>query len=155
LSLHANSPKQPIVERLEDFDTSSGNLVERILFNNRLAVLILCLLITLVLGWQALNIQLNASYEKMIPVNHPYVVNYLENKSDLSTLGNSVRIAVETREGTIFNKEYMDTLRQMNDEIYLLPGVDRPFMKSLWTTATRWTAVTEEGLEGGTVVPDG
>ncbi len=155
MSLHANSPKQPIVERLEDFDTSSGNLVERILFNNRLAVLILCLLITLVLGWQALNIQLNASYEKMIPVNHPYVVNYLENKKDLSTLGNSVRIAVETRAGTIFNKEYMDTLRQMNDEIYLLPGVDRPFMKSLWTTATRWTAVTEEGLEGGTVVPDG
>ncbi|HJV93568.1 MAG TPA: MMPL family transporter, partial [Azonexus sp.] len=36
----------------------------------------------------------------------------------------------------------------------LLPGVDRPFMKSLWTTATRWAAVTEEGLEGGTVVPD-
>jgi predicted RND superfamily exporter protein len=81
------------------------------------------------------------------------VANYLENKEDLSTLGNAIRIAVETTEGSIFDKKYMETLRQMNDEIYLLPGVDRPFMKSLWTSATRWTAVTEEGLEGGTVVP--
>ncbi len=154
MSLHSNSPRQPIVERLEDFDTGSGNLVERVLFNNRSAVLILCLIITAVLGWQALNIRLNASYEKMIPINHPYVANYLDNKKDLSTLGNALRIAVETRTGTIFDKAYMDTLRKMNDEIYLLPGVDRPFMKSLWTTATRWTAVTEEGLEGGTVIPD-
>ncbi len=154
MSAHVNVPQQPIVERLEDFDTLSGNLVERALFNNRLLVVIVCLVATLFLGWQATLIRLNASYEKMIPTNHPFVANYLDNKGDLSTLGNNLRIAVETTEGTIFDKGYMETLRQMNDEIYLLPGVDRPFMKSLWTTATRWTAVTEEGLEGGTVVPD-
>ncbi len=154
MSAHANVPQQPIVERLEDFDTLSGNLVERALFNNRLLVVIICLIATLFLGWQATQIRLNASYEKMIPTNHPFVANYLDNKGDLSTLGNNLRIAVEATEGTIFDKGYMETLRQMNDEIYLLPGVDRPFMKSLWTTATRWTAVTEEGLEGGTVVPD-
>jgi len=154
LSVHANAPTQPIVERLEDFDTLSGSLVERALFNNRLLVVILCLIATLFLGWQSTQIRLNASYEKMIPTSHPFVANYLANKGDLSTLGNALRIAVETTEGTIFDKEYMETLRQMNDEIYLLPGVDRPFMKSLWTSATRWTAVTEEGLEGGTVIPD-
>jgi predicted RND superfamily exporter protein len=153
VSVQADAPQQPIVERLEDFDTLSGSFIERALFNNRLLVVILCLIATLVLGWQATRIQLNASYEKMIPTSHEFVANYLENKGDLSTLGNAIRIAVETTDGTIFDKEYMETLRQMNDEIYLLPGVDRPFMKSLWTSATRWTAVTEEGLEGGTVVP--
>jgi predicted RND superfamily exporter protein len=155
VSAHANAPKQPIVARLEDFDTLSGSLVERALFNNRLLVVILCLIATVALGWQATQIRLNASYEKMIPTQHPFVANYLANKGDLATLGNALRIAVETTEGTIFDKDYMETLRQMNDEIYLLPGVDRPFMKSLWTSATRWTAVTEEGLEGGTVVPEG
>jgi predicted RND superfamily exporter protein len=142
-----------MVERLEDFDTLSGGFIERALFNNRLPVVLLCLMATLVLGWQATGIELNASYGKMIPTNHEFVVNYLANKGDLSTLGNAVRIAVENAEGSIFEQEYMETLRRMNDEIYLLPGVDRPFMKSLWTSATRWTAVTEEGLEGGTVVP--
>lgn len=155
MSSHVNSQTQPIVEKLENFDTASGNLVERILFNNRLVVVALCVIATLVLGWQAWSIQLNASYEKMIPTSHPFVANYLKNRGDLSTLGNSLRIAVETTRGTIYDKAYMETLRKLNDEVYLLPGVDRPFMKSLWTTATRWTAVTEEGLEGGTVVPDG
>jgi len=145
---------QPVIERLEDFDAKSGNLAERVLFNNRFWVVLFCLLGTLLLGWQATRINLNASFEKMIPATHPYIVNYLENRADLAALGNSMRIAVETTEGTIFDREYMATLQKMNDEIYLLPGVDRPFMKSLWTTATRWAVVTEEGLEGGTVVPD-
>ncbi|MBI2309129.1 MAG: MMPL family transporter [Rhodocyclales bacterium] len=149
-----SSDHQPVIKRLEDFDRRSGNLAERVLFNNRLWVVIFCLLGTLLLGWQATRINLNASFEKMIPATHPYIVNYLENRADLAALGNSMRIAVETTEGTIFDREYMATLQQLNDEIYLLPGVDRPFMKSLWTTATRWAAVTEEGLEGGTVVPD-
>jgi predicted RND superfamily exporter protein len=155
LSAHSNTQQQPIIARLEDFDSASGSLVERILFNNRQLVVLLCLLSTLTLGWFAYQIQLNASYEKTIPTKHPFVINFFDNRGDLSSLGNSIRIAVETTEGSIFEKEYMETLRQMNDEIYLLPGVNRPFMKSLWTTATRWTAVTEEGLEGGTVIPDG
>src|SRR5690606_9652490 len=28
------------------------------------------------------------------------------------------------------------------------------YMKSLWTPATRWVAVTEDGLDGGPVIPD-
>ncbi|WP_428035262.1 efflux RND transporter permease subunit [Amphritea sp.] len=152
--MHAPLDHQPVVKRLEEFDTRSGNLAERTLFNNRLLIVILCLCGTLLLGWQATMIQLHASFDKMIPASHPYITNFLEHRGDLPGLGNSMRIAVENRDGSIFDKEYLDTLQKMNDEIYLLPGVDRPFMKSLWTTATRWAAVTEEGLEGGTVMPD-
>jgi len=154
--MHApNNDSQPaIVSRLEDFDRSSGNVVERAFFNHRPLVVLLCLLVTVVLGWQALTLQLNASFEKMIPVGHPYVVNFLKHQKTLKGLGNSVRIAVAVRHGEIFQKEYLDTLAKLNDEVFLLPGVDRAYMKSLWTPSTRWTAVTEEGLDGGTVVPD-
>ena len=106
----------------------------------------LCLLVTLLLAWQATRIGINASYEKTIPTGHPYVANFLENRSELSGLGNSLRIAVEVKQGSIFTKEYLDTLVRLNDELYLLPGVDRPYMKSLWTPTTRWTAVTEERM---------
>jgi predicted RND superfamily exporter protein/carboxylesterase type B len=147
--------QQPVIRRLEDFDTASGNLGERALFNYRPLVIFLCLLATIVLGFQATRIKLNASFEKMIPSAHPYVVNYLANKSDLNGLGNSVRIAVEAKNGTIYDRAYLDTLQRLNDELFLLPGVDRPFMKSLWTPSTRWAAVTEDGLDGGTVIPDG
>ncbi len=138
---------------LEDFDRASGNRVERAIFNHRPWVILLCLLATLVFGWQAAGIGINASYEKTIPSKHPFVVNFLAERSELSGLGNALRIAVAVQQGDIFSAEYLDTLAKLNDEIYLLPGVDKPYMKSLWTPTTRWTAVTEDGLDGGTVIP--
>jgi predicted RND superfamily exporter protein len=154
-TLSSDQQSQPsVVCRLEDFDMSSGALLERVLFNNRPLILVLCLLVTVILGWQATNLRLNASYEKTIPTTHPYIAKFLSHKEDLSGLGNAIRIAVENTRGTIFDADYMETLRQINDEVYLLPGVDRPYMKSLWTPATRWVAVTEEGLEGDAVISD-
>lgn len=143
-----------VVKNLADFDTKSGSMVERLLFNNRLAVIVVCALITVLLGYQATTLKLNASFEKMIPTGHPYILNYLKYQKELTGLGNAVRIAVENRRGTIYDAEYLSTLQKINDEVFLIPGVDRAFMKSLWTPATRWMGVTEEGLEGGPVIPD-
>lgn len=145
---------QPVVKTYEEFDRSSGIWLERLLFNNRGVILVLCALVTAALGYQATHLRVNASFEKMLPVSHPYIANFLENREQLPGQVNSVRIVVEAKNGTIFSKEYMEVLRRINDEVFLIPGVDRPFMKSLWTPATRWIAVTEEGLDGGTVMPD-
>ncbi|HHK4245090.1 TPA: RND family transporter [Pseudomonas aeruginosa] len=145
--------KKDIVAPLEGFDIKSGNLIERAIFNHRLLVVLLCLLVTSLLGYQALDIRLNASFEKAIPTGHPYVANFLENRNDLSGIGNSIRVAVSTTKDNIFDKDYLDTLAKINDEIYLLPGVEKPYMKSLWTPSTRWLAVTEDGLDGDTVIP--
>ena len=144
-----------VAAHLDAFDPRSGNVVERAIFNHRLVVILLCLALTLLLGWQARSIGINASFEKTIPTQHPYIANFLAERSELSGVGNVLRIAVATQQGDIFTAAYLDTLARLNDELYLLPGVDRPYMKSLWTPTTRWTAVTEEGLDGGTVIPDG
>lgn len=143
----------PIIDDILDFDHRSGSVIERMFFNNRRLVVALCLLATLVLGFQATDLKLNAAYEKMIPTDHPYIANYLENKKQLAGVGNSLRIAVEATTGTIYDKQYLETLRNLSDELFLLPGADRPFMKSLWAPAVRWTGVTEEGLDGGPVIP--
>lgn len=137
------------------FDPRSGSLIERALFNHRAIVVLLCALVTLLLGWQATRLQLNASFEKTIPTSHPYIQNYLAHQAELSGLGNAVRIAVAQPEGSIYDAKYLDTLRRLSDEVFLLPGVDRARMKSLWTPSTRWVGVTEDGLEGGPVIPDG
>jgi len=154
--MHADTSldAQPVVARLEDFDTASGSSVERAFFNHRLLVMAVCLLLTLLLGWQATRLRLNASFEKTIPTAHAYIVNYFANKANLAGQTNAMRIAVETTGSSIFDKAYLETLQKLSDEIFLLPGVDRPFMKSLWTSNTRWVAVTEEGLDGNTVIGD-
>jgi len=143
-----------VISSIDDFDPESGNLGERLIFNNRFLIVLLCLLATGFFGWQTTKLELNASYEKMLPTGHPYIANYLKHKDELIGLGNTLRVAVETTSGDIFNADYLEILKKINDELFLLPGVDRAYMKSLWTSSTRWMAVTEEGMDGGTVIPD-
>lgn len=136
------------------FDPKSGSLIERVLFNYRMFVIVICTLITLVLGWQATKLTINASFEKTLPTHQAYIQNYLTYEDELTGLGNALRIAVVNPKGSIYTAEYMETLRQLSDEVFLMPGVDRVQMKSLWTPSTRWIGVTEEGLDGGPVIPE-
>jgi predicted RND superfamily exporter protein len=135
-------------------DNERPPLAERVLFENRIPVIIIFALLTAFLGSQALQIQPDASFEKMIPTSHPYIQNYLDNKADLSTLSNSIRIIVETTDGDIFDKEFQEALRLINDEVFYVPGVDRSGLQSIWTPNVRWSEVTEEGFRGGAVVPN-
>ena len=57
-----------------------------------------------------------------------------------------LRVVVENPNGDIFDPQYLESLKQINDELFLTPGVDRAWMKSLWTPAVRWIEVTEEGF---------
>ncbi|MDF3872862.1 efflux RND transporter permease subunit [Pseudomonas putida] len=150
------SPASLMPMTLESFDPASGSWAERLLFNYRWVVMLLCLLATLGLGWQSTQVGLQASFERMLPSQHPYIKNYLAHKEELKGLSNALRIGVEATEAdSIFEPDYMETLRQLNDEVFALPGVDRAFMKSLWTPSARWLGVTEEGLEGGQIIPEG
>ena len=79
---HAHAmPAGVVIGDLAAFDSGSGSLGERLLFNNGLVIVVLCLITTLVLGYQSLGLSLNAAFEKMIPTGHPYIANFLENRS--------------------------------------------------------------------------
>ncbi|NLY58003.1 MAG: MMPL family transporter, partial [Gammaproteobacteria bacterium] len=140
--------------RLEDFDPNSGGFIERLVFNHRVAIMLFCLILTLFFGYQLKDLKVSASYEKTLPQSHEYIQNYMENREELRGFGDSIRVVIEAREGTIFNASYLDTLARINDEIFILPGVDRPWMKSIFTPVVRWTEVTEEGFSGGPVLPN-
>ncbi|PMX03082.1 RND transporter [Pseudomonas sp. FW215-R2] len=154
MNSYTRSAEHHTILQSDAFDPSSGTLVERLLFNHRSIILGICVLLSLLLGYQALSLKLNAAFEKMIPTDHPYVQNYLKNRGQLGEGGNTLRIAIEAKQGSIFDAVYLETVKKINDEVFLLPGVDRSYMKSLWTPATRWIGVTEEGFDGGPVIPD-
>jgi predicted RND superfamily exporter protein len=151
LAGHIADPS-PVIADVKDFDRGSGSILERLLFNNRPVILFVCLLVTLFLGYEATQSKLNASFEKMIPTHQPFIVNFLNHYDDLQSQGNAVRIVVEANQGTVINAHYLSVLQKINDEVYLLPGVDRPYMTSLWTPSTMWLAVTQVGLENGPVI---
>ncbi|MNZ18540.1 MMPL family protein [compost metagenome] len=137
----------------DTFDRSSGNWLERLVFNHRGWMLLLCTIITVFAVLQLPKLQISASFEKTLPISHPYIHNYQENREELRGLGDSVRVVIENTRGDIFDKEYLRVLAEVNDEIFLLPGVDRSWLKSIVTPVVRWTEATEEGFVGGPVLP--
>ena len=136
-------------------DGRKAPLAERLLFENRVVVIVVFVLLTLFFGYQASKLEPDASFEKMVPTSHPYIQNYLKNRADLKSLGNSIRIVVETTEGDIFDADFQDALRRINDEVFYITGVDRAGLQSIWTPNVRWSEVTEEGFRGGAVIPNG
>jgi predicted RND superfamily exporter protein len=145
----------PATRDLPAFDRRSGNLLERMVFNNRLFIIVACTIVTFVLAFAAATkLVVNASFEKMVPQSQPYIKNYLEHQKDLRGLGNALRVVVENVDGDIFDPRYIEALKQISDELFLTRGVDRAWVKSLWSPAVRWTEVTEEGFRGGPVMPD-
>ena len=136
-----------------DSTAKAERLIERLVFNHRAFILLIGLLVTVFFGYHASQLRPAPSFEKMIPLEHEYIKNYLAHQKDVPS-GNVIQISVEATEGDIFTPEYMETLRKISDEAFFLPGVDRAAMKSLWTKNVKWTAVTEDGFDGGIVIAD-
>ena len=144
-------------EKMEHPVAAEGRLrpaLGAFLFRLRAPLLLLFALATVFFAWQMTQLRPDASFEKMIPVSHPYIRNFLASRDDLKGLGNSVRIIVETSEGDIFTAQFQDLLREITDEVFYVNGVDRSALQSLWTPNVRWQEVTEEGFVGGAVIPD-
>ncbi|TDG13663.1 RND family transporter [Seongchinamella unica] len=150
---HSEQSDLPVISDLQKFDYDSGTFLERLVFNHRGVVMAICALLTLVLGYQATKIELKAGFEKTLPKAHQFVINYQANRNELKGLGNNLRVVVAVKEGTIFTSENLKFLEEVNDAIFFIPGVDRNGMKSLFTPNTRWRVVTEQGFEGGPVIP--
>ncbi|SQD77525.1 efflux RND transporter permease subunit [Moritella yayanosii] len=128
--------------------------IEKQLFGFKYIVFAVIVLLTVFLAYNASLVRPSASFEKMIPVQHEYIQNYLNYKEELASLGNSVRVVIENERGDIFNAEFQEQMRALNDELFFISGVDRSGMKSIWTSNVTWAEVTEDGFVGGTVIPN-
>ncbi|WP_408598447.1 efflux RND transporter permease subunit [Pseudomonas sp. PLMAX] len=150
--MQSTHEEAPVIANLRDFDRASGSWLERLLFNHRMYVLLFCLLLTVFFIFQFPGLKLNANFLRMIPNDHPYVQNFTARKDDLAGQGNVMRIVVESKKGSILDASYLATLQKISDEVYLIAGVNRPYMKSLWTPTMRWRGITEVGIEEGPVI---
>ena len=126
--------------------------IENWFFKFRLPVLAVFVLITIVMAYFAIQIRMDAGFEKQLPNSHSFVKTYYEYQDDLSGT-NSITVALRTTEGDIFTKEYLSNLFNLNNTIRYLPGVNQGSMQSLWTPNIRVMRVTEEGFESSEVIP--
>ncbi|RTR33267.1 efflux RND transporter permease subunit [Shewanella atlantica] len=128
------------------------NGLESYLFRHRAFVILVFLVTTVFLGLQASNLKMDAAFIKNIPLNHTYMQTYLKHQKQFGG-ANSIMVAVEDTSGDIFNERFFDALKNVHDQLFFIPGVDRAQVKSLFSPSTRFTEVVEDGFAGGPVIP--
>ncbi len=122
-----------------------------IVFNNRRALLITFAVMTLIFVVSASQLRVDAGFDKMVPLSHPYMKVYKDYETVFGG-ANRVAIAIVQKQGDIYNKEFMDTLKIATSEVMALEGVDKASVRSLFTPNTRFIEVIEEGFAGGNVI---
>jgi uncharacterized protein len=126
--------------------------VSNFVFGQRRVLLLAFTLLTVVFAISASRLTVDAGFAKMVPLKHPYMQVYRDYEKVFGG-ANRVALAIVQKDGDIFNKEYMAKLKALTDDVFLLNGVDRPSVKSLFTPNTRFIEVIEEGFAGGNVIP--
>ncbi|MFT3782318.1 MAG: MMPL family transporter [Nibricoccus sp.] len=128
------------------------NTIESFVFRRRLVLAFGFAVLTVVMALNCARIRVDASFNKQLPHEHPYIQTFLKHQSQFGG-ANRLIIALIAKNGTIFTPEFFDTLKHATDEVFYLPGVDRSRLQSLFTPNVRYVEVVEDGFAGGTVIP--
>ncbi|MCO4878276.1 efflux RND transporter permease subunit [Paraburkholderia caribensis] len=133
--------------------------LERWFFGYRLAILALLVIFTIIMAFFAVQLRMDAGFEKQIPIGHEYVKTFNQYRSNLFS-ANRLTVVVRSRNGTIWSKEGLQKLASVTQAVTYLPNVDRLGVQSLWTPNSFVNEITEDGFRSqpiipGTVTPDG
>jgi predicted RND superfamily exporter protein len=123
-----------------------------LIYGHRKVTLALFALITIILGYQASRLQIDAGFEKQLPLKHPYIQTFLKYQDEFGG-ANRLLIAVKAEKGDIFTPEFFTVMKQVSDAVFLLPGVNRATVQSIFTPNVRFVEIIEGGFAGGNVVP--
>ena len=143
MKLSKNTQKSGFAGRLED-----------LVFSHRMLILILFAVITFAFAFFASQLRVDASFSKLIPLQHPYMKNFVKYRDEFGS-ADRIAIALFAADGNMFTAEFFDRLRSVTDAVFFIPGVDRTQVYSLVTPNVRFTEIVEDGLVGGRVVPVG
>jgi len=132
--------------------------LEKFFFGHRKLTLGVIGLFTAVMAVFALQLRMDAGFEKQMPIGHEYVQTFQKYQSDL--LGaNRLTIVVKPRTGSIWTQEALKKLYDVTQAVVYLPNIDRAGVQSLWTPNSYVNEITEEGFRAdpvisGTITPD-
>lgn len=138
--------------RETNFTRTVLKIVEPPIFKWRAITLTVLLLLTVFFGWNAAQLRPNAGWLKMVPKEHPYMKTFMQYYKDFGG-ANTVLISLHNNKGTIYQPEFMETLRKASDAAFFIPGVDRARVTSIFSPSILYVEVVEGGLSGENVIP--
>jgi uncharacterized protein len=126
--------------------------LEQLLFRRRALVVVAFVTVTAFMLWSAAGLRIEASFSKLLPLDHEYVRTFSEYRSEFGG-ADRVIVALMVKDGDIFSADFLSRLEAVTDEVFFIPGVDRAHVYSLFSPNVRYTEVVEDGIVAGNVVP--
>lgn len=125
---------------------------EASVFRFRLFLLLALLVFTAIMSFFALQLRMDAGFEKQMPTHHEYIDTFKQYRDDV--LGaNRLNIVLRARKGDIWTKAALTRLNDMTQAVMFLPNISRLGVQSLWTPNTFVNEITEEGFRADPVIP--
>jgi len=122
------------------------------MFRHRTPLVAVFTALTMIMGWYAAHVRVDASFHKSLPLDHPYIRTYLKHERQFGG-ANRVIVALRAEAGDIFNARFFAELKKVTDEVSSLPSVDRAQVYSIRTPNVRYLEVIDDGLSAGNVIP--
>jgi uncharacterized protein len=132
--------------------TALHRVAEKIVFGQRMWVLILFALGTIVMAFFAAQLRVEAGFKKQIPLDHEYMQTFLDYERDFGG-ANRVLIAVMARDGDMFDLDFMATMENITKDVIAMESTDDARVSSIFTPNVRFVEVVEDGFAGGNVIP--
>ena len=126
--------------------------LEQTVFRHRALVIAVFVVITTAMAWLASGLRIEASFSKLLPLEHEYMQTLTEYRQDFGG-ADRILVALMANEGDIFTADFFSRLESITDEVFFIPGVDRARVYSLFTPNVRYTEVVEGGIAAGNVIP--
>jgi predicted RND superfamily exporter protein len=133
-------------------------LLEKLFFGHRAIVLGTIGIFTAVMAVFAVQLRMEAGFEKQMPIGHEYIQTFQKYRNDLFG-ANRITVVVRARNGSIWTPQGLTRLYKVTQAVMFLPNVDRQGVQSLWTPNAFVNEITEDGFRAnpvidGTITPD-
>ena len=126
--------------------------LETFFFGQRVLTVVFIAIFTAFMAVFALQLKMEAGFEKQMPSGHEYIETFQKYRNDLFG-ANRLTIVVKARNGTIFTQEGLARLYAVTQAVIYMPNVNRLGVQSLWTPNSFVNEITEEGFRADPLIP--
>ncbi|RDU96251.1 efflux RND transporter permease subunit [Trinickia dinghuensis] len=125
--------------------------LEKFFFGHRAIVLATIGVFTAIMAVFAVQLRMEAGFEKQMPIGHEYIKTFQKYRNDLFG-ANRITVVVRARNGSIWTPQGLTQLYKVTQAVEFLPNVDRQGVQSLWTPNVFVNEITEDGFRANPVI---
>ncbi|MCP3727108.1 efflux RND transporter permease subunit [Paraburkholderia sp. CNPSo 3272] len=125
--------------------------LEHFFFGHRGVVVLAIAVFTAIMAVFAVQLRMEAGFEKQMPIGHEYIQTFQKYRKDLFG-ANRITVVVRSRKGSIWTPAGLTRLYKVTQAVTFLPGVDRQGVMSLWTPNAFVNEITEDGFRANPVI---